>query len=187
MIKFISKFVIWLSSVVVITIIFGTIYVVAQQNYRQLANDPQIEIVENIARAISGGQDPRNFDSNNKTDIAVSLSPYAVIYDDQGKPIAGTGQLNGQLPSVPFGVLASAEKYGKNSVTWQPRRDVRSAIVVMPFNNTSKGFVLAGRSLRETEIREARLVKIVGLAWILSLVIFTLGFLIVKYLRRFHD
>jgi hypothetical protein len=56
-------------------------------------------------------------------------------------------------------------------VTWQPAPNVRMATVVVPYSGSNvSGFVVAGRSLREVEVREASLTKMVGLAWIIGLV-----------------
>lgn len=56
---------------------------------------------------------------------------------------------------------------GENRLTWQPREGVRIAAVIVFYQD---GFVLAGRSLREVEIREAQVTQFAGLTWLLALV-----------------
>ncbi|MEK7161684.1 MAG: hypothetical protein AAB729_03270, partial [Patescibacteria group bacterium] len=45
----------WLPLAVAIIIMSGLVYVVAQQNYRLTANDPQIQIAQDIAAALNKG------------------------------------------------------------------------------------------------------------------------------------
>ena len=72
-----------------------------------------------------------------------------------------------KTPSLPDGVLQMTKALGENRLTWQPQVGVRIAAVIVA---SDKGFVLAGRSLREVEIREssAELFAIAG--WIASIV-----------------
>jgi uncharacterized protein YacL len=56
---------------------------------------------------------------------------------------------------------------GENRITWQPREGVRIAAVIVSYQN---GFVLAGRNLREVEIRETQVTQFAGLAWILAII-----------------
>jgi hypothetical protein len=50
-------------------------------------------------------------------------------------------------------------------VTWQPRPGVRIASVV---TRTPGGFLLAGRNMREIEIRENRVLKLAAVAWLVA-------------------
>jgi len=85
----------------------------------------------------------------------------------EGAPVAGSGLLNGQLPEILKGVLDFAKQHGENRLTWEPENSVRIASVVLPFKN---GFILAGRNMREVEMREAQLSQFAGMTWILELV-----------------
>jgi hypothetical protein len=93
------------------------------------------------------------------------------MYDQAGKPVAGSGELNGKLPTLPEGVFKYAKNKGEDRITWQPEKGIRSAIVVVSYNspNAQGGFVMAGRSLREVEKREHQLTVRVALLWIISL------------------
>jgi hypothetical protein len=85
-----------------------------------------------------------------KVDIAASLLPFLMIFDEAGNVVASSATLHGQNPSVPTGIFDYVKQNGEDRVTWQPEVGVRIAAVA---TKSEHGFVLAGRSLRETEKR----------------------------------
>ena len=139
------------------------VYATVQQSLRQGANDPQIQLAEDVKSLLDNGKLATDFNGYDKTDIGKSLSTFILIYDTEGKAVAGTGLLNNSLPTLPTGVLQSAKNLGEDRVTWQPESGVREALVVVPY---SKGYVAVGRSLREVEKREQKTFLISVLAWI---------------------
>ena len=148
------------------TILLGTTYAAVQQNYRQNANDPQIQIAEDAATALSDGATPASLLPSTQIDIARSLAPFIVVYDTDGTPVVTSGTLNGIAPSIPAGVFNYTRQHGEDRFTWQPQKGVRDAVVVASYKSKdSNGFVMAGRSLREVEQRESGLSIMVGLAW----------------------
>ena len=88
-----------------ITLIYGAVYLIVQQNYRITANDPQIQFAEDAAAALGQGQSPQAVIPSPQVDIASSLAPYVVVFNDAGKVIASSGLLHGQLPNLPAGVI----------------------------------------------------------------------------------
>jgi hypothetical protein len=159
----------WLPIAAAITALSGLIYVVAQQTYRQSANDPQIQLAEDIAAQLEAGAEPQTLVGSNKVDMARSLAPFLIVYDDNGSPIASSAQLNGQTPPLPSGVFTDARKSGEDRITWQPQEGVRSATIITHFAGPHPGFVLAGRSLTEVEKRVDLLAPLVGLGWLATL------------------
>jgi hypothetical protein len=159
----------WLPLAVALTLLCGIIYATVQQTYRSNANDPQIQMAQDAVYALSNGSSPESLVSNTSVEIARGLSPYLIIYDERGNAIASDGVLDGKIPEMPNGVLNYSKDHGSDAITWQPRRGVRSALVIQPFNGAINGFVVAGRSLRVVEERESNLVMMIGLGWILSL------------------
>ncbi len=151
---------------VAITLIYGAIYVIAQQTYRMGANDPQIQLAEDAALSLQGGQPVSSVVPSPKVDIGRSLSPYLVVYDDAGKPVAGSGRLHDQLPTLPAGVFDYTRSHGEDRLSWQPEVGVRSAVVIVHYAGTQPGFVMAGRSLREVENRLDQLLLQVGAGWV---------------------
>jgi hypothetical protein len=163
MIKKISNFVIL---IVVVTVIFGSIYGVGQQVLRLSANDPQVQIAEDLAVRLNTGKPATVPSLDENVDIRTSLAPFFIIFDASGKPISGTGTLDGKLPTPPKGVLDYAAEHGNNRITWQPDKNIRIAAVVQKSNS---GTILAGRSLREIEEREDKISLIALAGWLASI------------------
>ncbi len=156
----------WLPLSVVITLLSGLVYGAGQQVLRWDANDPQIQMAEDAANALTNGQPLQSVVPAASIDIASSLAPYLVVFDDAGKPIASSGLLHGQSPALPSGIFDYVRQHGEDRITWQPEPGVRSATVISRVSGSRPGFVLAGRSLREVEQRESQLELIVGLGWL---------------------
>jgi hypothetical protein len=148
--KFIGIFKKWIPLAIVTAGVCGLVYLAIQQSLRANANDPQIQMAEDAASALNNGVAPDALVPTNKVDIAASLAPFLIIFDESGNVLALSATLHGQNPSVPAGVLDYAKQNGENRVTWQPESGVRTAAVIV---KSDKGFVLAGRSLRESEKR----------------------------------
>ena len=162
-------FLYWLPVALAITVVSGLVYVAVQQDLRQGANDPQIQMAEDAATQLEKGEAAQTAAGSKQVDMARSLAPFLIIYDDAGRVLASAAQLNGQTPTLPAGVLQAAKQSGENRITWQPQADARTAAVVIPFGGSHPGFVLAGRSLREVEKRESKLTLSVGGAWVVAL------------------
>ncbi len=177
MVKAIVKY--WLILAIVVTGLSWLIYAVVQQDIRQSANDPQIQLAEDSATKLADGQSIQEVVPEEKVDIAKSLAPYIIVFDSSGKPVASSAQLNGQTPTIPVGVFASVRQNGEDRITWQPQSGVRSAVVVTQFKGSSSGFVLAGRSLREVEKREDFMMQIVFAGWISMLLVTLLATVII--------
>jgi hypothetical protein len=151
---------------VVITLLSGLLYATVQQVLRMNANDPQIQIAEDTATALASGKPISSIVPNAQIDIATSLAPYVIVFDNSGKAIASSGLLHNQLPSVPSGVFDYVRQNGEDRITWQPEPGVRSATVVTRYGGAQPGFVMAGRSLRESENRTDQLGVIIGFGWL---------------------
>lgn len=164
-----SKIRTFISLAVAVTLICGLIYAVVQQNYRQSANDPQVQISEDYARSIKAGKEASQVPKTT-VDIEKSLAPFVIVYDASGKVTATNAVLDGKTPELPQGVLDYTRKNTQDRLTWEPKEGVRIAAVVTHFEGSeSAGFVLAGRNMREVEIREERLLLHVFAAWIVTL------------------
>lgn len=171
----------WFPGVLIIIILAGLTYGIAQQVLRHLANDPQIQMAEDTAAALTGGAQPETLIPSGKIEIEKSLAPYLIIYDETGKPLAGNGVFHQQIPAPPSGVFEHA-KVQQNRLSWQPERGVRSAIVVQYFSGAKSGFVLAGRSLRETEKRVEKIQNLVLLSWLIMNLVLLGWYLLFKRL-----
>jgi len=158
---------VWLPFAVVTTAFCALVYISVQQVLHSGLNDPQIQMAEDSAYALNNGATMDAVVPADKVEMSRSLAPFIVIYDNDGKPVASSGLLNGQMPDYPKGALDNSKQSGENRVSWQPNSAVRVASVVVPFNN---GFVMAGRNMREVEQRELNAEQMAGVVWLLTLI-----------------
>jgi hypothetical protein len=165
-----NRWSLWLpriTSIVVATILFGTIYVIAQQLDRLSANEAPQRLASQVAAELREGQ-KTTLDAQPHVDLSRSLAAFVVVEDAQGLAVDGSGFLRGSLVSLPTGVLASAAKSGKDSVTWQPTADLSFATVTLKVGTQ---FVSAGQSLKPSEDRIGTLQLLVGSGWLVSMLV----------------
>jgi hypothetical protein len=156
-----------IAGIIVATILFGTIYVAAQQLDRLSANDAPQRLASQVAAELREGQ-TTTLDAQPHIDLSRSLAPFVVVEDAQGRAIDGSGFLRGSLVSLPSGVLASAAKSGQDDVTWQPSPNLRFATVT---RKVGTQFVSAGQSLKPSEARIGILQLLVGSGWLVAMLI----------------
>lgn len=147
------------------TILALALYAIPQQVLRNGANDPQVQMATDLAAKLEAGAAAADSIPTEKVDVARSLAPFVIVYDEQGRPVTGQGKLDGGVPTPPAGIFDYVRQHGEERVSWQPQRGVRIAAVVERVNGSHSGFVLAGRSLREVEMREEQVRTMAGLAW----------------------
>ena len=135
--------------------------------YRQGADDPQIQMAWDAAYALDHGRTIEEIVPGEMVDMDRSLAPFYIIFNSAEQPVAASGSLNDSLQTVPEGVLAYAKQNGENRLTWQPQPGTRIAAVIVPYRD---GFVLAGRNLREVEVREAQVSQFAGITWALAMI-----------------
>ena len=161
----------WLPIAAVTVGLCMLLYLTVQQSLRQGLNDPQIQMAEDAAAAFEQGRIAVDLLPPTQVDVASSLAPFLIVYDDAGKVLASSGVLHGQTPGVPAGVLEYTRTNGEDRVTWQPEAGVRIAAVVVRYDGTKSGFVLAGRNMREVEKREAQIEQLCVMAMVAILVV----------------
>ncbi len=169
---------------VVATLSCGLVYVALQQDLRMGANDPQLQLAEDASRALDAGARPAALIGRTKVDVAASLAPFVAIYDRAGHVLATDGELDGQDPVPPLGVLDAARADQPNTVTWQPRAGVRIATVAVVWKD---GTVLAGRSLRHVEQEEDSMTALAVVAWVVMLVALAVSAAVASWLWPASD
>ena len=87
-------------------------------------------------------------------------------------------------PQPPAGVFEFANTNKEDMITWQPPNDVRMAMVVEKIPAPGTGFVAAGRSLKETEVRESNLLTLIGMAWIACMAVVLVHLLAESFLSK---
>ncbi|MBP9687003.1 MAG: hypothetical protein KBD66_04360 [Candidatus Doudnabacteria bacterium] len=164
---------VWVVIAAILTTVIGLVYVSVQQSYRQSANDPQIEINEEISAAIANGAPADQLiPTAGGTDIKTSLSAFAMIFDQDGKVLGSSAKLNDADPVPPKAVLDAAKDQGRSLITWEPEKGVRIATVISSVQSGDKTvFVLAGKNMREVENRIGALTYASITAWIISLLL----------------
>jgi hypothetical protein len=170
--KILKLFLYWLPFAFIITFFSVLIYIVVQQNIRLTANDPQIQMAEDLAVFYSKQKNLPLAASPNplKIEITKSLATFIIIYKEDGKIFSSTGVVNGKLPELPKGVLDYSRTHDENRLTWEPQPNTRIAAVIHSYKNEKgNGFILVGRSLREVEKREDQLYGTCLTIWLLSL------------------
>ncbi|MGO9775059.1 MAG: hypothetical protein ACLPM3_00545 [Terracidiphilus sp.] len=89
------------------TVLALALYTIPQQVLRQGANDPHIQMATDLTTFLDryGVTDGLNqgalLHSGGVVDMARSLSPFFIVYNDQGQPLGSNAQLNGQTPAPP--------------------------------------------------------------------------------------
>jgi hypothetical protein len=122
-------------------------------------------LAEDAAARIAGGESAASIVPERQINMDSSLAPFVIVYDASGNPLASSATLDGRTPVPPRGVLDFVSQHREERVTWQPRRGVRIASVVQ---RTASGFVVAGRNMREVEIRKDVVFKLAGLGWLVA-------------------
>jgi hypothetical protein len=181
-IKFTSLLRSWIPLAIAVTLLCGIIYIVAQQVYRMSANDPQIQIAEDSAIALGDGLPPSALITDIPVNMAASLSPYLIIFDETGKLIASSVALDGNTPLPPAGIFEYTRQHKQDRITWQPKPGVRHAAVISYFNGKQSGFVLAGRSMREVEDRIDNLGLGIVIGWFITLAASLIAVIVMEYL-----
>lgn len=145
---------------------------------------------EDLANSLKNGAQVPTFASSK--DISKTLSPFVMVFNDKRELATSEAVLDGKPPIVPSGVFdfvktgldkpsilrpksffyKFSQTQGENRFTWEPKEGVRIATVLTYYKSEkNSGYVLAGRSLREVEIREERLEHHVALAWIFTMAV----------------
>jgi hypothetical protein len=134
-------------------------------------------MAEDTASSLAAGTPAASLVSGTTVDLATSLAPFLIVYDTRGAVVASSGSLDGVTPHVASGVLSSARNVGEDRVTWQPAPGVRIAAVVVAYRH---GEVLAGRSLREVELRESDALAVTAAGWIAAEIALAVTILVVE-------
>ena len=170
-----TRIVRWAAAAVIVTAVFASFYLVMQQSERQGADDAPGRLASQVAAQLSDSGAAADETTAHTVDLAASDAEFFVIYDRTNHPLAGTGRLDGALPTVPTGVLDAARRTGSNHVTWQTSDGRRFASVE---RRAGRDVVLAAQSLVPAENRIDQLGALILIAWACVLAIIVLAFFI---------
>jgi len=145
---------------------------VQHQVLRLQADETQVQLAEDAARRLADGAPaPSVLPPGEEVPLASSLAPWLAVYDGNGAPLASNGSYRGAAPMLPTGVFEFARSHHGHRLSWQPRKGVRQALVIV---DLPKGFVVAGRSLREVEEHKRQVLDLALMAWGVGLAVLLL-------------
>jgi len=144
-----------------------------QQVLRRGADRQPAQVVEQVSTRLAEGTPATSLLDNSTQEIANpgwlhGSSTFAALYDADGKPIAASATLHGELPQPPRGIFNVIRQHGEHKVTWQPQPGIRVALTGRPA--PGGGFVLAGQSLLPSESREAAFRRWMLVLWFAMIV-----------------
>lgn len=170
------------------TVLGLALCVIPQQVLRMGANDPQIQMATDLAAKLEAGTTAASAIPTGNVDMAWSLAPFVIVYDDAGRTVAGQVTLEGTIPAPPAGVFDYVRTHSEERVSWQPAlggaRGVRIAAVVERVSGAQPGFVLAGRSMREVQVRIDHVQNLAGLTWLGMLGLIMAGTVVFGWVTR---
>lgn len=175
----------WLVMVCVVTFVCFACYSTIQQFNRQLANEPQVQIAEDTAAALGAGTPAGSLVQGTKVDMSRSLAPFIVIVDQNKNVIASTAETKGSVPALPKGFLDAVTLWGDHRLTWETPDGLRFATVTVRYDGAGPGYVVAARSLRETEARIGRIGLMILVGWVVGVVGFFFILLILRAIFGF--
>jgi hypothetical protein len=159
----------WVVGAVLLTAVGIVVYGVGQQAARRAVDDVPRAMLEQTRSRLSAGVTPATAVGGPTVDLTTSGAPFVLVYDSNHTLVASTATIAGAVPNLPPGVLDDAVARGEDRVSWQPRADVREAVVATPWRSLSaQGVVVAGASLAATEERTSALRDRVGVGWLLA-------------------
>ena len=175
-------FVLWLIVMFLVTFTCSLVYLVAQQSLRLGANELPSQLAIETSIKLQNGQSVKDAVSTEKVDISKSLNAFVMVYDSNKSLIATSGIMGKNDPVYPKGVFDSLDLHNESRITWQPDVGLRFATVAIKYSN---GYIVAGRSLTETEKLIAALGELVLMAWLACTVFsaFALGVIYV-FMKR---
>lgn len=156
-------FVLWLIVMFLVTFTCSLVYLVAQQSLRLGANELPAQLAIETSIKLQNGQSVKDAVPTEKVDISKSLNAFVMVYDNNKSLIATSGIKDNNDPVYPKGVLDSVDLKSESRITWQPVVGLRFSTVAIKYSN---GYIVAGRSLSETEKLIAKLGELVFMAWL---------------------
>jgi len=157
-----------------ITLFWVGLFVIMRQTGRLKINRPLVAMIDEAIVKLGKGAEITSVIPRKNIDMTLDNEEYMIIINERGEVAAGSIRLEGITPIPPKGVLDYAKDRGINRVAWQPKKGIRSAIVVKPYPH---GWILAGRSLKEVETEEKNWMKVLGIFWAGTM---TAGWLVIK-------
>lgn len=174
--QMVNRKIFYILTVFLVSLFSGLVFIATQQSLRLSANDPQIQIAQDILNSLSQGADPKQL-SPTTVDMASATSAFVIIYDNNQKAVGTTVELDKKTPVPPSKSFDKTKSNNESRFTWEPKKGLRQAAVMVKYKD---GYVLVGKSLGEIENRINVILRIVGVAWVVGIAATTLAFLFTR-------
>jgi hypothetical protein len=177
--------IIWTVIAFLVTFTSLLVYVAAQQVLRLGANEMPAELAAEISINLENSNSPKDAVPSEITDISKSPGTFVMVFDKDKNLIASSAVMGLDEPVYPKGVLDYVDKNGEDRVTWQPQKGLRFATVAI---KSGDNYIVAGRSLKETEKLISTVESLVFYAWLVCM-IFSSAVLAIIYvlLKKFSS
>ncbi len=161
---------IFLVLVAIFSIVFISICYTGRLVLRQQANDPQIEVTEQVAGIIRQGAPLEAIvGTAQQIDLSESDALFVAIFDKDKNLAGSTALVNGQPISVPSENFDLAKLQGDYRFDLEVTEGRKMAAVLKPVDENA--YVLAGRSLAEFEKRADTLSLPIWIGWGISVLL----------------
>lgn len=161
-----SVLVLWIIVMSIVTFTCSLVYLITQQSLRLGANEPLAQLAIETSIKLQNGQSIQDVVPAEKVDVSKSLSAFVMVFEKVEGNLGlmqSSGIIGDRIPVYPMGVLDSIGASGEARVTWQTKEGLRFATVAI---KSGDGYVVAARSLSETERLIAKLGQLILLAWL---------------------
>ncbi|MBT2568161.1 hypothetical protein J7I84_16970 [Arthrobacter sp. ISL-85] len=159
----------WAAAALVVTVVFGTMYVCLQQVIRHSAN-----MAPAAAAAAQVQEMPSATPNTPRLELTPDSGVFVIVYGRDNSPVTSSVTLHGVVPSLPGGVLDAARASGSDAVTWQPEPGLRFAVVARP---AAGKVVVAGQSLAPFEDNSDRTLLFLAAGWLGSMIVLIAAYL----------
>ncbi|HEY5563229.1 MAG TPA: hypothetical protein VIK72_16035 [Clostridiaceae bacterium] len=169
-------FIFWISLMFLVTFTCSLVYIVSQQSIRLGANQLPAQLAVETSTKLQDIESVKDAIPSEKVDITKSLNTFVMVYDINKKLIASSAISSGSSIMYPTGILDNVTQKNEARVTWQPERGLRYATVAIKYDG---GYIVAARSLSETEKLIDTIGKLVIAAWLACAVFLGIGVMII--------
>lgn len=168
----------WMIIAFLVTFTSLLVYVAVQQVLRLGANGMPAELAAKTSINLENSKSALDAVPGEITDISKSPGTFVMVFDKDKILIASSAVMGKDKPVYPKGVLDYVDKNGENRVTWQPQKGLRFATIAIKAGDK---YIVAGRSLKETEKLIDTVGSLVFYAW-LACMIFSSAALAIIYI-----
>ena len=173
---------IWIIIIFIVTFNCLLVYIVAQQTLRLGANELPSQLAMETLIELQNGKSMEEIIPKEKIDISKSLNAFVLVYDRNKNLVDSSGILDNIKPVYPKGVLEYLDNNNESRVTWQPKAGLRFASLAIKYDN---GYIVAAKSLSETEKLIDKLGELILFAWLACMVFITIALsMIYVYTRK---